>query len=238
MFDPLKKVTICDMVVQIILSKIRSGELKIGDRLPSERELGAELKVSRVSIREGIKILSSMGFLDVRVGDGTIVKKIDVKSAIEPLTNSLYLESFALIQLLETRKIIETALAGLAAIRATEQDIEALKRILDDMKNNYLNEDVFRESDANFHITLAEIAQNEILHRIIFTIRDLLKVTSEKTYKVQGAWDRALKYHEEIYLAIKDGNADKAEKVMLSHLDDVERSLLLVRDRFGLENET
>ena len=169
MYDPLKKVTICDMVVQIILSQIRSGELKSGDRLPSERTLARELNVSRVSIREGVKILSSMGFLDVRVGDGTIVKKIDLKSAIEPLANSLYLESFALMQLLETRKIIETSLAGLAATKANEKDINTLKSILDDMRENYLNEDVFRESDANFHIAIAEIAQNEILYRIIFS---------------------------------------------------------------------
>lgn len=225
------------MVVQIILSKIRSGELKIGDRLPSERELAKELNVSRVSIREGVKILSSMGFLDVRVGDGTIVQKIDVKSAIEPLANSLYMESFALMQLLETRKIIETSLAGLAAAKAEEKDVIKLKNILDDMRNNYLNEDVFRESDANFHITIAEIAQNEILYRVIFTVRDLLKATSEQTYKVKGAWDRALKFHEDIYHAIKDGDVDRAEKVMFNHLEDVEKSLLVVRDQFKLQNE-
>lgn len=227
MFEPLTRVTLCDMVVQKILSKIKSGELKAGDKLPSERELSKNFQVSRVSVREGIKVLSALGFVDVKVGTGAIVKKIDVMAAIEPLVNSLYLESFALIQIVEARKVIEVSLAGLAAERATEEDMLILEKSLEDMKNNYLNEEVFRDSDASFHVAIAEIAQNEILYKIIFTIRDLLKATSSKTYQIPGAWGKALKYHHRIYEAIKERNSVEAESAMLEHLEDVGNGLLL-----------
>lgn len=225
------------MVVQSILGKIRSGELKPGDRLPSERDLAETLQVSRVSIREGIKVLSSMGLLDVRVGDGTIVKRVDVTTVIRPLLETLHLANHATIQVLETRKIIEVALAGLAAKKAKDEDVVELGSILADMKNNFYNEELFRENDANFHVAIAKIAQNEILYKILFTIRDMLKNTSDKTYQVPKAWDRALMYHEQIYSAIEDRDSGKAEEVMLHHLEDVEKSLALLRDQVDFGDE-
>ena len=234
MFDPLKKVTICDMVVQNIIEKIKSGELKVGDRLPSERELAESLQVSRISVREGIKILSSMGFLDVRVGDGTFVRKIDVSKAMEPLTHSLYLETSTLMELLESRKIIEVAIVGLAAARATKEDLEALESILNQMACSQ-DDDGFRESDADFHIALAEIAHNVVLHRVIITVRDLLKASSKATYQVPGAIEKALQFHRDIYDAIAARDSDRARAVMLKHLEDVEGDLLLVRRSLELE---
>ncbi len=228
MFDPLKKVTICEMVVQKIMEKIKSGELQVGDRLPSERELAESLQVSRISVREGIKILSSMGFLDVRVGDGTFVKKVEVSKMIEPLTCSLYLEKSALIELLESRKIIEVAIAGLAATRATADDLQALQDTLEIMGKNVSIAEDFRESDADFHIILAEIAHNSVLHRVIVTVRDLLKVSSKATYQVPGAITKAYEFHRLIYQAIAERNAERARVLMLKHLEDVESDLLLV----------
>lgn len=229
MFDPLKKITICDMVVQNIITKIKSGDLKVGDRLPSERELSESLEVSRISVREGIKILSSMGFLEVKVGDGTFVKEIDVSKAMEPLTYSLFFETSALMELLESRKIIEVAIAGLAAARATDEDLEALKSTLEHMKNSFTDAVAFRESDADFHITLAKIAHNIVLHKVIVTVRDLLKVSSRATYQVPGACEKALNFHQAIFRAISKRNSEDAEAVMLKHLEDVESDLLLAQ---------
>lgn len=228
MFDPLKKVTICDMVVQNIINKIKSGQLKVGDRLPSERELAESLRVSRVSIREGIKVLASMGLLDVRIGDGTFVKKLDVSRVMEPLTCSLYLERLALSELMESRKIIEVSIAGLAASRATEENLTILRDTIEDMVNNYTNAEEFRESDVDFHVALAEAAQNAVLHKVLITVRDLLKINSKATYHVPGACEKALKYHQGIYKAIEEKDSDKAKITMLQHLEDVEHSLFLV----------
>jgi GntR family transcriptional regulator, transcriptional repressor for pyruvate dehydrogenase complex len=237
MFDPLKKVTICDMVVQDIIAKIKTGDLKIGDRLPSERELAERLEVSRISVREGIKILSSMGFLDVRVGDGTFVRKIDVSKAMEPLTYSLYLESSALLELLESRKIIEVAIAGLAAERATEDELELLKSTVDQMAKSFSDADSFRESDADFHIALAEMAHNIVLHRVVITVRDMLKVSSKATYQVPGACEKALKFHQGIFEAIVAKNSSKAKEIMLKHLEDVEHDLLLIHQPVHSEGQ-
>ena len=234
LFDPLKKMTICDMVVQSIIKKIKLGELKVGDQLPSERELAENLQVSRISVREGMKILSSMGFLDVRVGEGTFVKRIDISKAMEPLTNSLYMDTSTLMELLESRKIIEVAIAGLAAARATKEDLEILKSIIDQMACSQ-DADSFRESDADFHIALAEIAHNVVLYRVIITVRDLLKASSKATYQVAGACEKALQFHRDIYDAISAGDSNKSRAVMLKHLEDVESDLLLAQSLIEID---
>ncbi|MCK5200954.1 MAG: FadR family transcriptional regulator, partial [Spirochaetales bacterium] len=139
--EPIKKRRLSEEVLKKLQSMIIDGTYKTGDQLPSERELSELFQVSRASIREALRVLGTLGFLDSRVGvgGGTFVKKISIDALINPFSEILGNEKELIIEMLEFRRILETEIARLAALRRTEEDIARMESSLDLMREDIKN---------------------------------------------------------------------------------------------------
>ena len=221
-FKPIKQEKLSVKISQQIKTLIVAGELRPGDPLPPERELMRLLNVSRPSIREALKSLVGMGFLETSRGNRTIVKSLAAGTMLDPLHQLLKDDITIVFQLIEVRKAIEAWNAYYAAKRATPEDIAHIDEYLETMRIK-LKEDDFslEKEDADFHLAISEATHNKIQTHIMFTIYDILKNTIEK-YDRDFNHDIILKQHSEVVKAIKEKNSEMARLKILEHLDYVE----------------
>ena len=221
---PIERSTLADAIIDQIKQLIIDGNLKAGDRLPPERELAERLKVGRASVREALKALSSVGLLS-RDREGTFVKK-NIEYFKEPLTYRLIMEQVTLRELFEARRVLEGKLAELAAIRASDEDVEELARVLQEQATHSAPDDYeFYEADLAFHLTLASAARNKVLYEAMSCVRHLLIRAQEEVGRSPGAREKAYVSHKGIWEAIKEHNPDRTVALMNEHLDDVESAL-------------
>ena len=178
LFKPIKQERLSVKISNQIKTLIIEGELKPGDPLPPERELMGLLNVSRPSIREALKALVGMGFLEISKGNRTIVKSLAAGTMTDPLHQILQDDITIVFQLIEVRKAIEAWNAYYAAERATLEDIVHIETQVKSMRAK-LKADNFslEKEDADFHLAISEATHNKIQTHIMFTIYDILKIS-------------------------------------------------------------
>lgn len=197
------------------------GDLKPGDRLPSEQEMMEKLGVGRSSVREAIRSLSMMDLVDVRQGNGAFVCDGNTGFFAKAIAQRSFLGPKTRRQLIEVREIIEVSAAGLAAARATEQDIASLRSTLEEMHACLDDVDRCLDLDLAFHLTLADMTQNAILYEIILSIRELMKRFVQDNLSMPGSAAAALREHEQVLRALEQGDPAAAGEAMQAHLRGV-----------------
>ncbi|MGS0763718.1 FadR/GntR family transcriptional regulator [Syntrophomonas curvata] len=225
-FQPIKIKKIYEEIVEQLKEMISNGELKPGQKLPSERDMAESLGVSRASVREALTALEAIGILDIRPGEGTFVRETSVSATFAPLAMVLEMEQNPGGQLMEVRRVLETEMAALAAQRATEEDLKNIKTNLNHMKTaQTISQSV--EADLRFHFTIAEATHNTILLRIMNTVADLMhnafRVQREELFADKGT--EIICEHEAIYNAIRDRNSEAAKSKMLQHIDNIQAGI-------------
>jgi GntR family transcriptional regulator, transcriptional repressor for pyruvate dehydrogenase complex len=128
-FEPLSRTRLFEDIVQQILDQIKSGDLKPGDKLPSERDLSEMLNVSRNSLREALRALEMMNFIEIKPGEGAIVREVTISNLLDPVTDAISIDQKLMLDLLDVREIIEIETARRAAIKGTEEDFKAILEI-------------------------------------------------------------------------------------------------------------
>ncbi|WP_018306784.1 FadR/GntR family transcriptional regulator [Desulfitobacterium hafniense] len=235
---PIKTRKIYEEIVEQIRELVARGELKPGDRLPSERDLVERLKVSRASIREALSALELMGLLEVRSGEGTFVRKLRSESVVAPLAWMLTMEKGTVLELLEIRKILEVQAVGMAAERAEAEDIRELSAALDRLQDDLHSPTSDGSSDHRFHYAITRATKNKIMIRLMDTISDLMKYSlkASRSKLYEGKYTPALLFqeHKKIYEAIVAKDVEMARNYMLTHLTGVEEEIL---KGFTEENE-
>lgn len=226
---PIKTRKIYEQIVDQIGQLIAEGHLKPGDRLPSERELVERFQVSRASIREAISALEMMGLIEVRSGEGTYIRQINIDSVVAPLAWMLFIEKDTVLELYEVRKILEVQAVGLAAERAEAAEIQEMYEALENMRLDLDERRLGEKADHQFHYAIARATHNQILIRLMNTISDTmqktLKTSRLKLYQDIYTPQRLFDEHNAIFESIKMHNADQAQKLMLKHLVGVEEEL-------------
>jgi GntR family transcriptional repressor for pyruvate dehydrogenase complex len=211
-FQPIKIKKIYEEIVEQLKDMISRGELKPGNKLPSERDMAESLGVSRASVREALTALEAIGILDIRPGEGTFVKETSVSETFEPLAMVLEVEQNPEFQMMEVRRVLEPEMAALAALRATEDNLYKIEQILADMKNAASVSKAVA-GDLRFHFAIAEATHNSILVRIINTIADLmhniLREKREGLFASPGKGLEIINEHEAIFKAIGNRNPEK-----------------------------
>ena len=229
MLKPIKTRKIYEQIVDQIGQLVAGGQLKPGDRLPSERELVERFQVSRASIREAISALEMMGLIEVRSGEGTYIREVNIDSVVAPLAWMLFIEKDSDLELYEARKVLEVQAAGLAAERAEEDEISDMFKALEIMRIDLQKQLLGEEADHHFHYAIAKATHNKILFRLMNTISDTmqktLKSSRSKLYEDTSSPERLYHEHLLIYEAIKNHDAESAQKLMLAHLVGVENRL-------------
>jgi len=225
-FQPIKIKRIYEEIMEQLKDMISKGQLKYGQKLPSERELAESLGVSRASVREALTALEAIGILDIRPGEGTFVRETSVSATFAPLAMVLEMEQNSMSQLMEVRRVLETEMAALTAQRATEEDLINIETNLDHMKSaKTISEAV--EADLWFHFAIAEATHNSILLRIMNTVADLM----HNTFRIQreelfaGKGREIIAEHEAIYKAIRDRDIESARLRMLQHIDNIQAGI-------------
>ena len=235
---PIKTKKIYEQIVDQIGVLVAGGQLKPGDRLPSERELVERFQVSRASIREAISALEMMGLIEVRSGEGTYIRHVNIDSVVAPLAWMLFIEKDADLELYEVRKILEVQAAGVAAERAQEDAIRDMYEALEAMRLDLENDCLGESADLQFHLAIARGTHNKILIRLMNTIADTMHKTLQssrgKLYEDETTPGRLYQEHCSLYEAIKNHNVLEAQQLMLDHLVGVESQLakyLLLNDK-------
>jgi GntR family transcriptional repressor for pyruvate dehydrogenase complex len=227
---PIKSTRIYEEIIRQVKLMIAEGRLKSGDQLPPERELAEKFLVSRTSVREALRALESLGLVQIRPGEGTFVREISVDALVEPLALVMLSQREALGELFEARRLIEPAIAELAATRATPEEIQEMERILEEQAKEVGRGRTGLAQDAQFHAAIGTAAHNRAITRIAHAIMDLLTQSREESLNTPGRPERSHQSHREILKAITERNAPAARQAMVEHLDTVEK---LVRGNLG-----
>ncbi len=218
----VKKKRASEDVVKQIAGSIKKGKLKKGEQLPAERELTETFKVSRTTVREAIRSLESMGLVESRQGNGTYVRVSSEEANMQPLAAGLFNEKDDLADIFFIRKTIEPSIAQLAAGYATPEDIKELEDILKRHEEDLLSGKNTVETDTLFHLTLARIARNRVLGRLLYALVDLLVHTRENILQNPTRAAKSVKGHHGILDAIRQSDCAGARKAMLAHLSEIE----------------
>lgn len=219
--NPIKRQKISSQIFLELQKYFSEANLKPGDRLPSERDLAAALKVSRNSLREAFRVSEILGLIEIIPGSGTYITKVN-DDTILPLAMALSIQNNSIEELMEIRLILESTGANLAAQRRDEQDLIQLKKALDEMRASIRNIKDWVKADILFHCLIAKAARNSLLLRLYNTIVDSLAesvsiAVKERITSDQRALD-TLEEHIQIYEQIKLQNGHIASAKMLQHL--------------------
>jgi GntR family transcriptional repressor for pyruvate dehydrogenase complex len=215
--DPINRTTIVDEIVERLIALIINEGLKPGDQLIPERELMARLEVGRSSLREAIKTLCALGILEIKRGTGTFVGYGDTSMLTKPLAWGLFLSQSSIQQVIEARGVIEVALAGWAAERASEEELATIGRLLAQLDASQHEMTSYIESDLAFHLSIARAAHNDMLANVLTMFQHVLRVWMETTYKEAKGTTDSMALHREIYAAIAARDAATARAAMADH---------------------
>lgn len=216
-------------IVEQVISAIKKGEYKVGDKLPSERKIAEEMGVSRPSVREALSALQIVGILESRHGDGTYIKKSGQDANLETQALSILKEDEDPYTIWEARETLECGFIKLAVENANSKDINRMHEAMDDMIKSVESGEYkgYFNSDQNFHLAIAEATHNPYLDKIT---RSLVKVMQQRLWQEmkkryyiggEGNMEKSLKTHQEILNAIKDKKKELAEKWMIKHFKEL-----------------
>jgi GntR family transcriptional repressor for pyruvate dehydrogenase complex len=223
-FEP--RGTVGQILLRQFVGLLRDGRLRPGDKLPPERELATMLGISRPSVRQALSALGLIGIIESRQGSGTYVAENLNRLPLEPFIYRLLLNQGSFDELMEVRELIEPAVTGLAARRATQDGLDGIASAFGRYEAAISGQDgvdVEAESGMEFHRALAAAAGNSTLVALLEGLRDLIGAAG----RLLGSEERgaSLAAHREIYEAVLDRNGPRAEQLMRDHLDDVSKRL-------------
>lgn len=222
MYLPIQSERLYERIVSQIEQRIEAGDLKVGDRLPSERELAEQFAVSRTAVREAVKALRQKGLVEIRPGRGTFITNgtsDSVRSSLDMLIKMGVAKGSG--HLVEVREILEPEIAALAATRISDEYVQAMQDAVNIMDTALDNVDLFVEADLDFHLALAEGTQNPLIPLLVDSIIDLLRTQRKRIGLTKGGLRRGQVHHKKILDAIMRRDAKAARRAMQDHLQQV-----------------
>lgn len=228
--EPVRRRKIHDTITDQLRKLIREGRLNPGDRLPPERQLAKIFRVSRASVRDALRGLEVMGFIESRQGNGTYVAKVDAESLATPLAVAVTSQIDAPIELMDFRIMLEPAVAALAAEKATEDDIRELRSVVTKQREAFTRDERGVELDAAFHYSVAQVTRNGVVVRVMDLTVSLLRVSLANQMRDEDRAIFSLQGHERILSAIERHDPQAASLEMRSHLEGVRSRMLAFLD--------
>jgi GntR family transcriptional regulator, transcriptional repressor for pyruvate dehydrogenase complex len=233
---PVTRTTLTSDICRKMVTHLIRGDWQAGERIPPERELCVQLGVGRASLREALKALEIMGMIETRVGDGTYACARSTflsRPLLWAIMSSCESEAQELV---DARRLIEVELAGLAAERATTEDLAEIGRHLEELEKMaaHANQkrilqadlDRFLRADIGFHLAIADASHNSILRNALLLIRNLLQQWIADTAGDEDALVDTLVDHQQIFMAIAKRNELAARSEMKRHLQKIPSFLL------------
>lgn len=222
---PMRRVLVSDEIIDQIKNLILDGTLQPGDQLGSETKLASQMDVGRSTIREALKVLIHLGFIERK--NRVAIVSDRVRSGINPQQIvDRFKKNRNFLEMIEVRKIIEPDIAAMAATRCDAGDLELISEDVEAMRQSLGKLDAFLDHDYHFHLHLAQASGNHILTEIMRGIQGILRKTQEHILgQSEKIHPRSLEFHSKIFRAVKNRKPDLARKHMIHHIEDVENEM-------------
>lgn len=224
MFDRIENESVVSIVVNKIKNSIVSGELKPGDKLPTEVELIEQLGVGRNSVREAVKMLIALGVLEVKRGQGTYVVKKVKPSFFNPLLFSLIIEPKSNKDLYELRVMFDTMVLFNLMDKMTDEKFDKIYALLDEVTMKHLHQseeiDYFVKMDLKFHELLMDLTENALIKQIGEVIISLFPEYIKKSISQENGIQRSLDNHKEIVELLKHKNKEGISDLVEDTLEE------------------
>jgi len=210
-FERVHQVRLHEQIIARFNEMAEAGSLQAGDRLPPERELLAQLGVSRQVLREALTVMEAQGMLSTTPGGGRVFRGRtvgDIGAFIDALKES------ALFEILDAREAIEGKIAELAAREASDEELEALQTRVADLKSSSYT----YEWNYRFHLAIAEAAHNDVLHNFLQLVLEARREVQEQDYLTLEQMKRTFDDHAAIVEAIASRDPERSRAVMEGHI--------------------
>ncbi|MGP4003434.1 FadR/GntR family transcriptional regulator [Streptomyces sp. 8N706] len=225
-WEPVPRSRTFELVLARIEEQILAGNLRVGDRLPPERELVELLGVSRAAVREALRVLEAQGVLRSRVGtgpaSGSVIAAMPSAGLTQLLRLHMALANFPLSDVVEARATLERSSARLAAERAGDEDRARMRDPLSRMDDADLPLEAFNDYDTAFHVAIAEAGGNRLMADMTIAVRSAVRQTLLAAFHEFEDWntvaDRLRAEHHAIYDAIAAGDAERAGDLVEAHI--------------------
>ncbi|WP_319759322.1 FadR/GntR family transcriptional regulator [Maridesulfovibrio sp.] len=214
--------TVHQSVARQIAKLIESGELKKGDKLPAERTLAEQFKVSRSSIREAIKSLAQQNLVESRRGDGTYILTDMDADIFDAFATAFSDQKKRISDIFQFRKVIEPEIAALAAAAMTEETLNRMKVIVCDQQMKAGNGRNTSELDANLHLEIAKATGNSIFPEMLQALDLIMKESRSDILQPPERQQASIVDHFKILEAFEKRDTDMARKTMRQHIEKVE----------------
>ena len=218
---PVRKARVAEQIADRIRILILDGTFPAGRPLPAERPLAERFGVSRGSIRDAFRTLETVGLLVTRHGRGTFPQELQVDRLVAPLASILRYRRDLQDELLDVRRMFEPAVARVAAMRATGEDLADLQRILDAQRKKLKTRETAIAEDTAFHEVLARATHNRVVVSIMATLNDLLTESRTHALRQKGRPGRSMRGHEAVVAALRERDSGRAAEAMREHIDQI-----------------
>lgn len=218
-----QSVRLYEIIIKRIKDMILEGKLKVGDKLPSERELAEMFQVSRVPVREALKIMEFMEVIQYIPGDGVYLKHIDIKELLSKIDFMIETSSDIISDLFEARQAVELKAVELAALRRNEVDLRTMDNILHEMEADIARGGDGIQAATQFHTAISKASKNKVISRINDLLITLTEMSRENSLKKHGQAPMALVFHRQILDKIREQDVEAAQRLMQEHLDITEK---------------
>lgn len=216
--------SVVEQIVDNITNAIINGELKPGDKIPTENELCTSMGVGRNSVREAIKILGAYGVINIKRAEGTFVTQDYDSKMLFPVLYGIILQKDSANQIVELRKIIDVGILQLVIEKLNVESLDKIEEVMTDLEKkitatNVEAKDVF-EADIAFHKVLVDITQNALLEGICFYVDQITRASRMKAIEKflnENATEQFLLMHKEMLNVLKEKNKDKINQVVENH---------------------
>ena len=225
MFEQLQHKRIYEEVVEMIIQRIRAGDLKVGQKLPPERILAEEMRVSRTSLREALRALESMGFIYSVTGGGNYVSSVSIENVLSPFSAMVAQDAKFATDIIDVRLHLEVHMAALAAKNATKQQISQIYSAILNMQSEVDEGGNGIKGDNQFHLEVAKASQNRAFAVISELVGELMAESRKATLDIPGQPAKSIEDHIQIFEAIRDGDGARAAAAMESHLKKASQNL-------------
>ena len=219
---PVRANSVANQIVIQVREALFEGRFQPGDLLGSEKDLAAQFDVSRITVRDALRTLETMGIIEIRVGagGGARIAQGNLDYYSDALSIQFKLSGITEHEVLDLQIAIEGAAIELAALNRSQADLDKLVGLLDEAERLLDDPAVFTQSGQKFHLAIVEASGNRAFIAQFKALRYVVWSKNAKRAKREIALN-VLKIHKNIYKVIKEGDPDSARKLMVTHLESI-----------------
>lgn len=224
-------------MVDVLKEYFASDEIQVGEKLPPELTLAKMLNVGRSTVREAIRTLSVLGYIEIVNGKGSFLRQKTIDLPMMHIVSWLEGHKMELSDFIEVRQLIEPYAIAMAIERGTTEEFDRVDEIRQQYEEELENgtSPALGELDARFHQAIVDIAHNHVLSKMYEVVVEAFSDYRQLSFLVQYHAENAVKPHRKISAALKERNAPKAQHAIREHLRIAYKDLTL---RMGEKSHT